>query len=143
MKHHPVQWKRGRLRADFVLLCAAITLSLAACDNKPDVKHEAAALEQAFPGIASVPPARLDAAGRSSSREHKACVSAAVLALHTNDYATAAIMLQKAIESPGASPDQVMALQTTRKACVTELMTRASKGDQNARTALMEIERAQ
>jgi hypothetical protein len=52
-------------------------------------------------------------------------------------------MLQKAIESPGASPDQVMALQTTRKACVTELMSRAAKGDQNARTALMAIERAQ
>ena len=41
-----------------------------------------------------------------------------------------------------ASPHQVTTLQTTRKAIVTELMTRISNDDQNARTALMAIERA-
>lgn len=143
MKSNLIQWRWGRAKTALVLLCACVMLPLAGCNKKAGVKQEAAALERAFPGIASVPPARLDATGRSSSREHTACVSAAVLALHTNDYGTAAIMLQKAIESPGASPDQVMALQTTRKACVTELMARAAKGDQNAKATLMAIERAQ
>jgi hypothetical protein len=141
MRSIPAQ--QSRVRAVCVLLFLALLMPFAGCRKKADVKHETDALELAFPGIASVPPARLDAAGRSSSGDPKACVSAAVLAIRTNDYVTAAIMLQKAIESPGASADQVMALQTTRKACVTELMNRASKGDQNAKAALMAIERAQ
>src|SRR5512138_1241083 len=104
-----------KVPASLILVLSCLLVAFAGCGKKTSVKQETTALEQAFPGIASVAPAQLNAAGVSSTSDPKACVSAAVVALHTNDYVTAAIMLQKALEFPGANPDQVMLLQATRK----------------------------
>ena len=113
-------------------------LALAGCGRKAaDIQVQSNALEKAFPGIASVAPAR---AGQPGARgDAKAFVAAALSASRSNDYVSAVLMLQRATESPGVTPEQVAALQAARKAWVAELMTRADRGDESAEAALGRI----
>ena len=115
-----------------------IMLVLSGCGKKAaDIQAQSGELEKAFPGVASVAPAP---AGQARTvGDARAFVAAALSASRSNDYVTAVLMLQKAAESPGVTPDQVVALQVARKAWVAELMTRADHGDASAKAALARI----
>ena len=115
-----------------------IMLALGGCGKKAaDIQVQSGELEKAFPGVASVAPAP---AGQARTvGDARAFVAAALSASRSNDYVTAVLMLQKAAESPGVTPDQVVALQVARKAWVAELMTRADHGDASAKAALARI----
>ena len=119
------------------LLCAgaAIIVALGGCHKKAaNIQLQSAELEKAFPGLASAAPARTDQ--RTARGDPRALVAAALSASRSNDYVAAVIMLQRAVESPGVTPQQVMALQVARKAWVNDLMTRAARGDDSAKAAL-------
>ncbi len=118
--------------------CAAVIVALGGCGKKAaEIQLQSAELERAFPGLASAAPAGTGPA--TAGRDPRTFVSAALSASRSNDYVTAVLMLQKAAEAPGVTPEQVMALQAARKAWVTDLMTRADRGDQRARAALAAI----
>lgn len=131
----PLRSAAGRPLAAF----AALLVTLAGCGEKPeDIQRQTAELEKAFPGLAAAAPARSGRPG--ATVDASAYVKAALSASRSNDYGTAVIMLQKAAESPGVTPEQVMAIQTARKAWVADLMTRAAQGDEKAKAALAAIE---
>ncbi len=117
---------------------AALLLPLGGCGQKAaNIQLQSAELEKAFPGVAPGAPAQTGqpAAGGAATR----FVTAALSASRSNDYVTAVLMLQRAAEAPGVTAEQVMALQVARKAWVTDLMTRADRGDQGAKAALASL----
>jgi hypothetical protein len=132
---------QGTLRSAAVRLLsagAAVIVALGGCGRKAaNIQLQSAELEKAFPGLASVAPARTGQP--ATSGDPKAFVAVALSASRSNDYVTAVLMLQKAAESPGVTPEQVTALQVARKAWVTDLMTRAGRGDESAKAALAAI----
>ena len=133
----PRRFQRTLRAAAVRLLCAgaAVIVALGGCGKKAaSIQLQSAELEKAFPGLASAAPARTDQ--RAASGDPRAFVAAALSASRSNDYVTAVLMLQRAAESPGVTPQQVMALQAARKAWVTDLMTRAARGDESAKAAL-------
>jgi hypothetical protein len=128
-------------RGLFALAGLVLLLDLG-CGRKVDVQGKTAELETAFPGVAAVTPASLSAARRPGSGDPRAFVSAALAASRTNDWVTAVIMVDAALQAPGVTPQQVMSLQATRKTWMTDLMIRADKGDVRAKAALVAIERS-
>ena len=117
---------------------AAAMVLLGGCGKKAnEIQLQSAELEKAFPGVASVAPARTSQS--AAGGDPRAFVAAALSASRSNDSVTAVLMLQKAAEAPGVTPQQVMALQVARKAWVTDLMTRAARGDESAKAALAAI----
>jgi hypothetical protein len=129
------------LRAPAVRLlsaCAAVIVVLGGCGKKAaNIQLQSAELEKAFPGLASVAPARTGQP--TTGGDPRAFVAAALLASRSNDHVTAVIMLQRAADSPGVTPQQVMTLQLARKAWVAELTTRAARGDESAKAGLAAI----
>ena len=129
------------LRTGAVRLLVAgvvVMLALGGCGKKAaNIEVQSSELEKAFPGVGSVAPARTGQA--AAIGDAKAFVAAALSASRSNDYVTAVLMLQKAAESPGVTPEQVMALQVARKAWVADLMARAGRGDESAKAALAGI----
>ena len=115
-----------------------VMLALGGCGQKAaNIQVQSGELEKAFPGVASVAPA--PSGQPAAIGEARAFVAAALSASRSNDYVTAVLMLQKAAESPGVTPEQVMALQVARKAWVADLMARAGRGDESAKAALAGI----
>jgi hypothetical protein len=119
-----------------LLLASAIVLvTLGGCGKAAkEIQLQSAELAKAFPGVASVTPART--AQPVASGDPRAFVAAALSASRSNDYVTAVLMLQKAAEAPGVTPQQVMALQVARKAWVDDMLSRAARGDEGAKAAL-------
>jgi hypothetical protein len=131
------------MNSRLVFALAAVWLLLGAgCGKEVNVQSQISDLENAFPGVAAVAPASLTAARRPGSGDPRAFVSAALAASRTNDWATAVIMIEAALQAPGTTPQQAMALQATRKTWVTDLMIRADQGDVRAKAALVLIERS-
>ncbi len=115
-----------------------VMLAVGACGKKAaNIQVQSNELEKAFPGVASVAPARTGPT--AAIADARALVAAALSASRSNDYVTAVLMLQKAAEAPGVTAEQVMALQVARKAWVADLMTRAGRGDETAKAALAGI----
>lgn len=132
--HWPLRCAALRLLASGVVLLAA----LGGCGKKATtIQVESTELEKAFLGAASGGAGQTGqpAAGGNAP----AFVRAALAASRSNDYVTAVLLLQKASESPGVTAEQIMALQTARKAWVNDLMARAVKGDETAKAALAAI----
>lgn len=126
-----------------VFALGAVWLLLGAgCGKEVDVRSQISDLENAFPGVAAVAPASLTAARRPGSGDPRAFVSAALAARRTNDWVTAVIMVDAALQAPGVTPQQAMSLQAARKTWTTDLMIRADKGDVRAKAALVAIERS-
>ena len=84
------------LRAPAVRLlsaCAAVIVVLGGCGKKAaNIQLQSAELEKAFPGLASVAPARTGQL--TTGGDPRAFVAAALLASRSNDHVTAVIMLQ-------------------------------------------------
>jgi hypothetical protein len=121
---------------------AAALLSVWGCGSKKaDVKTQTAELEKAFPNIAAVAPAPVGQPAPGG--DPKACVSAALAAVKSNDLGTAVIMAKYAVRLPGLTPTQLAALQEARSAWMNDLMKRAVQGEASAKAALAVIDQAQ
>jgi len=68
-------------------------------------------------------------------------VAVALAAARTNNYATAIIALHAVPRLPGATPQQLMAVEHARRALNADLVARAAKGDAHAQAALAAIEK--
>jgi hypothetical protein len=119
------------------LVAAALCTWNGCSQKKPDAKTQTVELEKAFPG--------LPAAGtpEAAGNDPKALVSAALVAAKGGDYAMGVILLKRAVQMPGFTPQQIMALQATKSAWVADLSTRAEKGEESAKAALKDIRNAQ
>jgi hypothetical protein len=121
-----------------VTLIAAAVLSCTGCSQKKaDAKTQTVAVEKLFPGLPA--PGSPEAA----ANDPKAFVSAALEAAKGGDYAKGVILLKRAVQMPGLTPEQLMALQATKSAWMTDLSARAEKGDESAITALKDIRNLQ
>jgi hypothetical protein len=126
-----------------ILLCGVLSLALAACSKKPDVKASVSELEKAFPTAAAPGPVQPQPAAPNpvSPADANDLVKSALTAARANDYASGVIALQAVQVKPGVTADQVMAVQRAKQAMVTELQRRAVNGDQQALAQLKAIER--
>jgi hypothetical protein len=112
-------------------LVGAALLILSGCGKKADVQNQVVELEKAFPTAAPGAPA----SGAN------AYVAFALAAARTNNYAAAIIALQAVPRTPGATPQQLMAVEKVRQAMTADLVARAAKGDAPAQAALAAIEK--
>ena len=136
---------RGHVRwlpAAFGCLGAAMLLASNGCSKKADVKAQVSALEKAFPGAAqqSGQPDQ-SAAQQDSKNDANAYVRAALSAVRSNDYAAGVVVLQNVAQTPGVTPNQLMAAEQAKQAMIANLVSRAAAGDPNAKAALQQIER--
>ncbi len=117
-------------------------LAAAGCSKKADVKAQVSALEKAFPGAAEqAGQPDQSAAQPDSKNDANAYVRAALSALRSNDYAAGVVVLQNVAQTPGVTPNQLMAAEQAKQAMIANLVARAAAGDANAKAALQQIER--
>ncbi len=129
-----------QLFRSFLAVVAMGSLLLCGCGKKIDAKKQTSELEASFQGLASVQPATLDTLPNSPGASPARFIKTAVQAVRANDHVAAVIMLQRALDTPGTTPEQVMAIQAARKSWKFDLMTRAHGGDEGAKKALSVIE---
>lgn len=121
-----------------ITLIAAALLSWTGCSQKKaDAKTQTVELEKAFPDLPAAGGAE------AAPNDPKALVSVALAAAKGGDYAKGVILLKRAVQMPGLTPQQVMALQATKSAWMNDLSARAEKGDESAITALKDIRNLQ
>jgi len=131
------------MRRFLLPLCGAALLAFSACGKKADVKTQVSELEKAFQTAAAGTPVQ---AGRSASNpaplaDANACVSLALCAVRTNDFAGGVIALQAVQRMPGLTAEQLMSVHRAMEAMTADLLVRASKGDAKAKADLAAIER--
>lgn len=117
-------------------------VGLSACSKGPDVRTQVVELEKAFPAAATPAPAQ--AAGEAPhppSADANALVNAALSAVRTNDYASGVIALQAVQRMPGVTAVQLMTIERTMQAMTADLVSRAARGDAQAKAELAAIER--
>ena len=125
----------------FVLVLGSVTLLLlGGCDRKPGVKTSISQLEKAFAATAAPGQAAPPTPGSALRADAKGYVQTALVAVRSNDYATAVAMLNAAVRAPGMTPDQFLAVQQAKNALLTDLLNRAEKGDAVARATLKSVE---
>jgi hypothetical protein len=115
-------------------------LALSGCHRqKAQAEAHAASLERVFPGLATA-----DARPELSPADGgpRAYVRAAIQAERQDDLAAAAILLNRAVRSPGMTPKQLEAVQEARNAWVQELAARAERGDERAKAGLAALNNA-
>ena len=131
------------MRPFLLALCGAALLAFSACGKKAEVKTQVSELEKAFQTAAPGTP--VQAGGPASNQaplaDANACVSLALSAVRTNDFAGGVITLQAVQRMPGLTSEQLMSLQTAMQAMTADLLVRASKGDAKAKADLAAIER--
>ena len=135
---------RFTFRLQSVAFCLASTacLLLSGCDRKPGLKASLAQLEKAFPPASTPAQTEQPTPGQPARADASACVLVAVAAARSNDYATAVVMLNRAVRAPGMTPDQFLAVQQAKTVLFTDLEKRAEKGDATAQAALNSIEQS-
>ena len=133
------------MRPFLLPLCGAALLAFGACGKKADVKTQVSELEKAFQTAAAGAPVQ---AGRPASNpaplaDANACVSLALCAVRTNDFAGGVIALQAVQRMPGLTVEQLMSVQRAMEAMTADLLVRASKGACKADLAAIERTRSQ
>jgi hypothetical protein len=116
----------------FLSLCVVLALTVSGCGRKADVQSQTSELEKAF-------SAASQAQGSSATKGY---VQQAVTAARANDYVTAILMLQNAIRTGDATPEQLTAVENAQTAIYTDLNDRAGKGDAKAKEALDALAKA-
>jgi hypothetical protein len=106
-------------------LLFVILLTLSACNKKADVKAEATRLEAAF--------------SKSGSNDF---MGVALSAIRKEDYVDGVIALESAKRIPGMTAEQLISVQNTTQAIISDLVARAARGDAKAQADLAAIERS-
>jgi hypothetical protein len=106
-------------------LLFVILLTLSACSKKADVKAEVIRLEESF--------------SKSSSNDF---MGVAFSAIRKEDYVDGVIALESAKRIPGMTAEQLISVQNTTRAIISDLVARAARGDAKAQADLAAIERS-
>jgi hypothetical protein len=134
-------------KLEALISCVTLGLLLAGCGGEPDVNTEldkaAKALDQpdaAQPAPAPAQPvgATTPAAQQTPSQE----MNQAVALYKNGEYENAMTRLQALRAQATLSPQQNMALQDAMAAVMTDIYTRASKGDARAQLAVKQYEQS-
>ena len=132
----------------FILLCALLGCVSAGCRRETNLKSSLKELETAFtntaaPGLAAQTPAieSVPPPAPTPPADANALVRVALTAARADDYANGVIALQEAQQQSGISAEQVMVVQRTKQALMTELQNRAANGDRAALAQLKVIEK--
>jgi hypothetical protein len=125
-------------------LALLTVLSLAACgEKKVDIKTGLSELEQAFP--ATAPSAATGqtqpAIPLETATDTQVAVRSAVAAVRTNDCVKGVVALERIEQTRGVTADQLMAIARAKQAIMTDLISRAARGDANAQAQLAAIEK--
>jgi hypothetical protein len=120
-----------------------ILLAILGCSKKPDVKTRISELERVFAPEPTTAPAPAEPAANAGVQLPDAAtvVRAALSAVRSNDYAGGVIALQVAQRIPGSTAAQLMAAEQAKQALVSDLVTRASRGEAKAMAELQAIEK--
>ena len=127
------------------LTCAFAVLALAGCKKKADVTTGLSELEKAFPAAAATatPAAPIAQPGSAPppTVDVNAQVNSALVAVRANHYVKGVVALEKITQARGVSVDQLVAVTKAKEAIVNDLVTRAARGDANAKAQLAAIEK--
>ena len=127
------------------VIVLVLALSLSACRRKTDVKGSIAELEKAFP--AAVVTVSLDMPQSPSAPtriEAEEYIRAALTAVRAQDYGSGVMVLEELQRKrglPGITANQLMTIEQTKEAMISELVARAAHGDPKSIDALAAIER--
>lgn len=127
--------------------CATLSVLLAGCSGEPDANAElqkaAKALEQADAGQPSPAPVQPIATATATTQQTPSQQMSQAMTLYKNgEYENAMTRLQTLRERATLSPQQNMALQDAMAAVMTDIYTRASKGDARAQLAVKQYEQS-
>jgi len=128
--------------------CATLGVLLAGCSSEPDANVElqkaAKALEQADAGQPAPAPAQPVAVVTPSAQQQTPSqqMGQAMTLYKNGEYENAMTRLQTLRERATLSPQQNMALQDAMAAVMTDVYTRASKGDARAQLAVKQYEQS-
>lgn len=127
--------------------CATLGVLLAGCSGEPDANVElqkaAKALEQGDAGQPAPAPAQPVAAATVTAQQTPSQQMSQAMTLYKNgEYENAMTRLQTLRERATLSPQQNMALQDAMAAVMTDVYTRASKGDARAQLAVKQYEQS-
>ena len=132
-----------RIKLHLLQLSVVLVLALGACSKKAGVKSGVSELEKVFPSAAAPVPAQAQPAapGPAPQADANDLVKNALSAARAGDYAGGVIALQTALEKPGMTAEQSVAVRNANRAMVEELQRRAVNGDQQALAQLKAIEK--
>ncbi len=122
----------------------SLLLVLNACSRKPDVKAEAAALQQELARAAPSGPTAQDSTSATAAAlaaDLKSYGSYVVSAVSSNDYAGSVIALEAMQRISGITAEQRAAVLRAKAAITADLMNRADRGDPKALAELKAIEK--
>ena len=127
--------------------CATLGVLLAGCSSEPDANVElqkaAKALEQGDAGQPAPAPAQPVATATVTAQQTPSQQMSQAMTLYKNgEYENAMTRLQTLRERATLSPQQNMALQDAMAAVMTDVYTRASKGDARAQLAVKQYEQS-
>jgi len=125
--------------------CVTLAVLFAGCSGEPDANIElekaAIALEQADAGQWATAPAQPVATVTATSQQTPSQQMSQAMTLYKNgEYENAMTRLQTLRERATLSAQQNMALQDAMAAVMTDIYTRASKGDARAQLAVKQYE---
>jgi len=120
-------------------LCLAL-LVFSGCDRKAGVKASISQLEKAFPAAPGAGQTDQPTPGQPPSADASAYVRSALVAVRSNDYPAAVVILRGAARASGMTPEQFMAVDQAKKALITDLENRAERGDAAAQAGLKTIQ---
>ena len=125
--------------------CVTLAVLFAGCSGEPDANIElekaARALEQADAGQSATAPAQPVATVTATTQQTPSQQMSQAMTLYKNgEYENAMTRLQTLRERATLSAQQNMALQDAMAAVMTDIYTRASKGDARAQLAVKQYE---
>jgi hypothetical protein len=125
--------------------CVTLGLLITGCNGEPDVNTEleraAKALEQADTGQPAAAPAQPVAATTVTTPQTPSQQMSQAMTLYKNgEYENAMTRLETLRERTTLTPQQNMALQDAMAAVMTDIYTRASRGDPRAQQAVKQYE---